>query len=357
MKQADKKIELLGIPREKLGEIFKAVGEKPFRAKQVMKWIYSHSKGLSSDDFMEMTDLPRAFRVFLAENSCVTVPENVEVFRSSDGSAKFLFTTDNEEFFEAVYIPDHERKRHTVCLSCQIGCRWNCSFCATGTIKKVKNLRSSEIVGQLLVVREYIRQGGNELTNVVFMGMGEPMDNLHEVINSIKVIISDVGFGLGHRRVLISTAGIPEGINRLINSDVRPKLAISLNAPDDELRSKIMPINEVYPIKSWLELIPQYAIHSKRWVTLEYVMFQDVNDTLVHADALVHLVKGLPVKVNLIPYNEVAGFPFKRPQDRILLRFQSYLLANGISATIRYSKGRDINGACGQLVGKKIEEK
>ncbi len=343
-----KKFELMGIPPEKLGRQFEEIGERKFRAKQLMKWIYAHG----NFDFSTMTDIPMALRQYLAENASITLPEIAEVARSSDGSAKFLFKLEDGAYVESVYIPDNERGRHTVCLSSQVGCKFGCAFCATGKLGFRRSLTSTEIVGQLYRVREYIRDGGNDLTNVVFMGMGEPLDNLDAVLDAIRVMVSDVGFGLGHRKILISTVGIPEGIKRIMETDVRPKLAISLNAPDDELRSKLMPINKKYPIRTLIELVPEYAKYSRRWVTFEYVLFGGVNDSLEHAHKLVQLIAGLPAKVNLIPYNEVEGIDFRRPNERDVLRFQSYLLANSIVATIRYSKGRDIHGACGQLAGK-----
>ncbi|MCD6532446.1 23S rRNA (adenine(2503)-C(2))-methyltransferase RlmN [bacterium] len=346
--QGEKKFELMGIPPEKLGRQFEQIGERKFRAKQLMKWIYAHG----NFDFSTMTDIPVSLRQYLAENASITLPEIAEVAGSSDGSTKFLFRLQDGAYVESVYIPDRERGRHTVCLSSQVGCKFGCVFCATGKMGFVRNLTSTEIVGQLYLVREHIRVGGNDLTNVVFMGMGEPLDNLDAVLDAIRVMVADVGFGLGLRKILISTVGIPEGIKKIMQTDVRPKLAISLNAPDDELRSKLMPVNKKYPIRTLVELVPEYAKYSRRWVTFEYVLFGGVNDSLEHAHKLVQLIAGLPAKVNLIPYNEVEGIEFRRPDDRDVLRFQSYLLANSIVATIRYSKGRDIHGACGQLAGR-----
>jgi len=284
-----------GIPPDKLAEKFEEIGERKFRAKQIMKWLYAHDVF----DFYQMTDIP-------------------------------------------------------VDVSSQVGCKFGCKFCATGKLGFSRNLSSTEIIGQIYEVKKYIEQGGNNLTNIVFMGMGEPLDNLDAVVDSIKVLTADVGFGIGHRKILVSTVGIPEKIEKLMTSGVKPKLAISLNAPNNRLRSKIMPISKKYPIESLFPLVQKYYKYSKRWVTFEYVMFAGVNDSLKFADELVRSIKDLPVKVNLIPFNEVDGIDFKRPDDRIVLRFQSYLLANSIVATIRQSKGRDISGACGQLAGKEV---
>ncbi len=344
------RVEIMGIPTDRLGEWFESVGERRFRAKQVAKWIYDKEVF----DFERMTDLPKPLRAFLAEHAKISLPEVVEVARADDGAAKFLFELDDGKKTEAVYIPDPSRDRHTVCLSCQVGCRWGCRFCATGRLGFMRNLSSTEIIGQLFHLRSYIRLGGHKLSNVVFMGMGEPLDNTEAVLDAIKVILSDYGFGLGHRRVLVSTAGIPEGIRALMESGLKPKLAISLNAPNNELRSRIMPINERYPIESWIGLVEEYANYCRRWVTFEYVLFDGVNDSLTHADELVRLIKDLPAKVNLIPYNEVEGAEFSPPDERKVLRFQSYLLSNGIVATIRKSKGGDVCGACGQLAGKAV---
>jgi len=344
----DDGIELFGVPHEELEDFFESIGERRFRARQVCKWIY----GRGEFDFSKMTDLPAELRKKLSEISRITLLDAVEVARAEDGSAKFLFSDDENRFFEAVYIPDERKNKHTVCLSSQVGCKFGCKFCATGKMGFLKNLTSTEIIGQLHYVREYIRQGGNDLTNVVFMGMGEPCDNIDAVLDAISVIVSQFGFGLGHRRVLVSTVGIPEGIEAIMKSGLRPKLAISLNAPDQRKREKIMPVAKKYLIDELMKIVPEYARYSKRWVTFEYVMFRDFNDSLEDARELLCLIKNLPAKVNLIPFNPVAGVEFYPPDDRIVLRFQSYLLANSVVATIRRSKGRDVSGACGQLAGK-----
>ncbi|RKZ33679.1 23S rRNA (adenine(2503)-C(2))-methyltransferase RlmN [bacterium] len=346
MRENEEKLELFGIPADKLGEEFEKIGEQKFRAKQVMKWIYEHRQF----DFAQMTDLPLELRDWLNNNAIISIPETAEVARSEDNSAKFLFKLSDGKFVESVYIPDLKNNRHTVCLSAQIGCKYDCSFCATGKMGFVRNLTSTEIIGQLYEIREYIQVGGNNLTNVVFMGMGEPMDNLDAVIDAIKVILADVGFGLGHRRVLVSTVGIPEGILKLMKTSLRTKLAISLNAPNNKLRTKIMPVNKKYSIESFIPLIDEYVQYCKRWVTMEYVMLAGINDSLKQAHQLVELLKGLPVKINLIPYNPIEEVDFKPSDDRTIMRFQSYLLANSVVATIRQSSGKDIKGACGQLI-------
>jgi len=346
----NKKFESIGIPPKKLATQFEKLGERRFRAKQVMKWIYSRN----ILDFEQMTDLPTELRLWLTENGKITLPETVEVARSNDGSAKFLFRLDDGKLVESVYIPDKNRDRNTICVSSQVGCKFDCAFCATGKMGFSRNLSSTEIIGQIYIVRQYIAQGGKNLTNIVFMGMGEPLDNLDAVVDSIEVLNVDVGFGIGHRKILVSTVGIPEQIEKLMNSDIKPKLAISLNAPNNRLRSKIMPINKKYPIENLFPLVQKYFKYSKRWVTFEYVMFAGINDSLKFADELVRLIKDLPIKVNLIPFNEIDGFDFKRPDDRIVMRFQSYLLANSLVVTIRQSKGRKIAGACGQLAGKEV---
>jgi len=350
------KFELFGIPVEKLAEKFSEIGDKPFRAKQACKWIYAH--GLF--DFQQMTDMPKKLRDWLGENAVISLPELVEIARADDASSKFLFELDDGNLVEAVHIPDIERAKQTVCLSSQVGCKLGCAFCATGQMGFVRNLSSTEIVGQLYHLCDYVRQGGNEITNIVFMGMGEPLDNLPDVLDSIRVMLSDVGFGIGHRKVLISTVGIPEGIREIMGTGLRPKIAISLNAPDNELRSRLMPVNKKYPIESWLPLIPEYAQYSRRWVTFEYVLLDGINDSLECAEKLRRLMQGLPVKVNLIPFNNIVerrenAKEFERPDMRTVLRFQSYLLTNGIVATIRISRGSSIFGACGQLAGRRLE--
>ncbi len=346
----NEKKELMGIPPEELGELLVALGHKKFRGKQISKWLYSNS----IHDPEKMTDIPRTLRTWLKENCRITLPEIIEVARSDDGATKFLMQLEDNELTETVYIPDLENDRNTACISTQVGCRFKCAFCATGTLDFHRNLSSTEIIGQLYLTRDYIRESGVELTNIVIMGMGEPLDNLEQVIRALKVMLSDTGFGIGHRRVLISTIGIPDGIKTLMQTGLKPKLAISLNAADDKLRTKLMPINKRYPIASWINLTDEYAKYSHRWVTFEYVMIENVNDSLIHADQVVKLIKGRPAKVNLINLNTVDGLPFKPTSKKNMLRFQSYLLSNSIVATIRKSKGQDVSGACGQLAAKSV---
>jgi 23S rRNA (adenine2503-C2)-methyltransferase len=347
----ESKYELIGVSLKNLEKFFVGTGEKPFRAKQISKWIYS----ANMFDFAQMTDIPTPLRFELAEIASVTLPATTQTFASDDGATKFLFELTDGTPIETVYIPDPEAEKNTVCVSSQAGCKFGCTFCATGKSGFTRNLTSSEIVGQLFAVRDYISTGGKNLTNVVFMGMGEPLDNLDAVIESIRVFVSEYGFGLGHRRILISTVGVPDGIARLLDCDLRPKLAVSLNAPNDELRSQLMPANVKYPIASWIGLVKKYAEHSKRWVTFEYALIAGVNDSLEHATQLFKLIRNLPCKVNLIPLNKIDNCKFDTPDQKIVERFQSFLLSNGIVATIRRSKGGSVGGACGQLAAKEFE--
>ncbi|MCK5832978.1 23S rRNA (adenine(2503)-C(2))-methyltransferase RlmN [bacterium] len=339
------RIDLLGLARPQLEDLFASLGEKPFRAKQLLKWIYRHR----FRDFEPMTDMPIPLRARLAENFSIGRLKIAEKITSSDGATKLLFTLNDNTLIEAVHIPAEER--NTACLSTQVGCKMTCRFCATGKLGFKRNLTSGEIVGQFLSLEEEL---GIKLSNVVLMGMGEPLQNLDEVIKALDIFSDDNAIALGHRRVTLSTVGIPDKIDELLQSGMKPKLAISLNAPDDKLRSHLMPkASKISPIRDILLAASQYANMTARWFTVEYVLLKDVNDSLSHADRLAELLFDLPCKINLIRYNEVPGLGFSTPTNTSVEKFLSYLCSAGLTATLRQSKGQKISAACGQLAATK----
>ncbi len=319
-----------------------SLGERPFRARQVAAWIYK--KGVA--DFELMTDLSGAFRLLLSQNARVTPPAVTKVTTAADGTVKFLLGLADGQAVESVIIPDEERT--TLCVSSQAGCALGCAFCMTGQLGRKRDLTAGEIVGQVLVAREYLGTRGGTLTNIVFMGMGEPLLNYDQVKQALTIILADRGLAFSWRHVTVSTAGIPEAIARL-GADLLVNLAVSLNAPDDETRDRIMPINRKYPLDTLMAALRAYPLKRGRRITLEYVLLSGINDTDDHARALVKLVRGIPVKINLIPFNPFDGAPFSRPDDARVLGFQAILIDAHLNAIIRKSKGGRIAAACGQL--------
>jgi len=333
--------DLVGMTRRELEDYFRSLVEKPYRAKQILKWIYQSRLS----DFEPMTDMPIPLRAKLSEHAKMGRLEIAKKVTDPDGASKLLYRLNDGHHIEAVHIPAESRE--TVCLSTQVGCSLGCAFCATGSMGFMRNLNSNEIIGQLVGIEEEL---GITITNVVFMGMGEPLLNLPEVIKALELFADDCAFGIGHRRVTVSTVGIPKKIDELLGTGLKLRLAVSLNAPNNDLRHKLMPkAAEIAPIGRILRSASEFAIQTGRWFTVEYVLIKDVNDGLERADKLAELLLDLPCKVNLIEYNQIPGLPFKSPGQDAVLKFQSYLLAAGITATLRESKGRKISGACGML--------
>ncbi len=339
----NKKKELKGIPPEKLEEFFVSLSEEPYRARQVMRWIYKRGE----TDFNNMTDLPFPLREKLSSIARISQIKLVDTQQSEDGSRKYLFQLEDTERIESVFIPADNRR--TLCISSQVGCPMGCRFCATGQIGFKRNLTPSEIIDQLLQVT--IKEPGIErISNVVFMGMGEPLLNYENVCDAIRIMRSGYGFGFGGRKISLSTCGLPDKMRELARSGLRIKLAISLCTARENIRKKLMP--KAAKIKDTIEAAKFYADETGRWITVEYILLGGISDTISEAKRLVKLVKGAPIKVNLIPFNPVQGLDFEAPSNRDLYRFQAVLLEAGITATIRHSKGKDILGACGQLVAK-----
>lgn len=346
------KENLLGKSLVELTSFFNELGEKPFRAKQVYKWLYQHY----ASDFEQMSDLSKATRAVLVEKASIEAPAIQTISPSSDGTIKFLLDVGGG--VEAVYIP--EATRATLCVSSQVGCTLNCSFCFTAKQGFMRNLTPAEIIGQLWQVARYISEqnkAGKNLmpvTNIVFMGMGEPLLNWPAVKNSIEIMRSDLGFGLSRKRVTLSTSGVVPKMYEF-NQETDVALAVSLHAPNDELRDELVPINRKYPLAKLFDAMHDYIKQDpKGHVTIEYVMLKDVNDTLEHARQLKNLLnrQGVPVKVNLIPFNPFGGTEYRTSTDNQIELFQKVLTDSGIFCFVRKTRGRDIMGACGQLAGE-----
>ena len=342
---------LLGLPREGMQEFFASLGEKPFRATQVLKWIH-HRRTAS---FGAMTDLGKALRARLDTIAEIRAPEAVADRVSADGTRKWLFKVDSGNCVETVYIPDGHRG--TLCVSSQVGCALNCTFCATAQQGFNRNLDSAEIVGQLWAARRILADSdsaGSGITNVVLMGMGEPLLNLDNVVPALDLMLDDLGFGLARKRVTLSTAGVVPGIRALARR-CPVSLAVSLHAPDDALRDALVPINRTYPIDMLLSACREYACALPRLkITFEYVMLDAVNDTPEHARRLARRLGDLPAKVNLIPFNPFPDTRFRRSPAAAVDRFRDVLIAAGVMTITRKTRGDDIDAACGQLAGRVV---
>jgi 23S rRNA (adenine2503-C2)-methyltransferase len=342
------KTNLLDLDREGLEASFAVLGERPYRASQVMQWI--HAGGVT--DFSEMTNLSKALRARLQGCAEICPPAIVGDHQSADGSRKWLMRLADGNCIETVFIP--ERDRGTLCISSQVGCALNCSFCSTARQGFNRNLGTGEIVGQLWQAARVLgqdRKAPRVISNVVLMGMGEPLLNYENVLRAIRLMLDDFGYGLSKRRVTLSTAGIVPAIERL-REDCGVSLAVSLHAPDDALRSELVPLNRKYPIAKLLAACRRYVGDGRRSVTFEYVMLAGINDGDEHARRLVRLLRDMPAKVNLIPFNTFAGTVYARsPQARIDY-FRKLLMAAGLITITRRTRGDDIDAACGQLAGR-----
>ena len=349
MQDAAEKTNLIGIPQGDLEQRFAAMGEKPFHARQVMRWIYQ--RGVT--DFEQMTDLSKSLRQRLLDAASVELPVVLTQQDSKDGTVKWLFESGFGQAVESVFIPEPERG--TLCISSQVGCALDCAFCATGAQGFNRNLTAAEIVGQVWHANQALPRRSNgefAVTNVVFMGMGEPLANYRQIVPALDVLLSDLAFGISRRRVTVSTSGIVPHIDKL-GDDCNVSLAVSLHAPNDALRDRLVPINKLHPIATLLEACWRYAAkHANRFITFEYVMLRDVNDSLAHADELADLLEGKPAKINLIPFNPFSGNEFKRSASDTIRQFQDRLRRRGLVATTRKTRGDDIDAACGQLAGK-----
>ena len=351
-RSSDERVNLLGLPRAQLEQWCEALGSKPYRARQLMNWLYK--RGV--DRFEEMSDLAKDFRAQLQAEAYIGLPEIMRVQQASDGTCKWLLRADSSQAYEMVYIP--ETDRGTLCISSQVGCALDCSFCSTAQQGFNRNLSTAEIVGQVWLANHELGfkpAGERIVTNVVLMGMGEPLANFRNVVPALRIFLDDLGFDLSRRRVTLSTSGLVPQIYKLAQ-ETNVALAVSLHAPDDALRSQLVPINRLHPIAELLEACWHYIDEQNgRSVTFEYVMLDGINDAPAQARALVRLLAGHPAKVNLIPFNPFPGTPYRRSSDAAVARFRDELIRGGIIATVRRTRGDDIDAACGQLVGRVID--
>lgn len=338
------KINIKSMALDELQTKLLGMGLKKYRAGQVLTWVYTHY----ARSFEDMTNIPKAERGLLSSVFYISTPNIVRTEISKDCTRKFLFTLEDTHTIESVLIPDEDRQ--TLCISSQVGCQQACRFCLTGRGGLTRNLTACEIVDQVLEISRILQQEEKRrITNIVLMGMGEPLANFDEVLKALQVITSDKGLGFATRRVTVSTAGLVPEIEKLGRSGVKVNLAISLNATTDEVRDKIMPVNRRYPIRELLAACRHYPLEPRRRITFEYVMVKGVNDTVEDAQRLAKLLKGIKGKVNLIPFNPFPGSGFERPDDTTVRRFQKILLDHHYITPVRESRGRDISAACGQL--------
>jgi len=353
------RVNLLGLTRSELETFVTDMGEKPFRARQLMKWLYKRAVG----NFDEMTDLAKSFRERLAQLAEVRVPSITLCQHSTDGTRKWLLNVDRgsssaPQAIEMVFIP--EPGRGTLCISSQVGCAMDCTFCSTAQQGFNRNLTAAEIVGQVwLANRELCGDAGPStdtaerlITNVVFMGMGEPLANYRNVVPATEILMDDLGFDISRRRVTVSTSGLVPQMLKLAE-ETNCALAVSLHAPNDTLRDELVPINRKHKIAELLDACWHYLQRQNaRSITFEYVMLDGINDQPEHARELAQLLKNKPAKVNLIPFNPFPNTRYKRSPAEVIARFRDYLNANGVIATTRRTRGDDIDAACGQLVGR-----
>lgn len=347
---AASKPNLAGLSLEKLRSLFVETGEKPFRAEQIMKWI--HQRGVLDID--QMTDISKALREKLKQTTEISLPEVVDELKSADGSHKWIVKVASGSNVEMVFIP--EAGRGTLCISSQAGCTLDCSFCATGKQGFNSNLTVAEIIGQLWWANSKLGcfEGDMErrVSNVVMMGMGEPLLNFENVMDALSMMMEDCAYGLSKRKVTISTSGVVPAIDRL-KDYTDASLAISLHAPNDELRSQIMPINKKYPIAELLRSVKAYmsSLPDRRVPVIEYTLIAGINDHRQHARDLAVLLKDLPCKINLIPFNPFSLVEYRRPSDSSISNFRQILQKAGYTVTVRTTRADDIGAACGQLVG------
>ena len=339
------KINLLGFTHERLVEFFNSIHQPRFRASQLLKWI--HQRGVI--DFMLMTDFSLELRNNLSVIAEVKPPSVEECHVSPEGTKKYLIKLESGSMIEMVKIP--EKKRMTLCISSQAGCALQCTFCATGAQGFEKNLSDAEIIGQLWLANFY-DSSSPLISNVVFMGMGEPLLNVENVLSSIDLMLHQNAYGLSKRRITLSTSGIVPEINKLAErTDV--SLAISLHAANNILRDEIVPINKKYPLNDLLDACKQYLKNQskRKTITIEYILIDGINDSIEHAKDLVKILKGLPCKINLIPFNPFEGCDYMRSKEDTIKDFKNFLVKKGFITTLRITRGDAIDGACGQLVG------
>jgi 23S rRNA (adenine2503-C2)-methyltransferase len=351
VKNGSTKVNLLGMSEAKLIAFFETLGEPKFRAVQVLKWIHQ----LGADNFEDMTNVSKSLRAKLDECAEIRPPEVIKQLDSADGTRKFLIRVSGDNVVETVFIPDGERG--TLCVSSQVGCSLDCSFCATGKQGFNRDLTAAEIIGQVWIAAKSFGQltpnGPRAVTNVVMMGMGEPLLNFDNVVDSMNLMMHDNAYGISKRRVTLSTSGVVPQLDRL-SQYTDACLAISLHAPNDELRNELVPINRKYPIAMLLASAQRYIEampDTHRKITIEYTLIDQVNDRPHHAQELAELLRDVPVKINLIPFNPFNLSNYKRASNNAIRKFQDILMEAGFITTVRTTRGDDIDAACGQLAG------
>ena len=345
MKNPSEKIDLKNLSPSELIEFLGSFGKERYRSVQILRWLYQ--KGAQSFD--EMTNLSKRFRHELNQASFISTFHPLRMEQARDGTKKFLFQLEDGNRIESVLIPD--KTRLTLCLSTQVGCAFGCQFCLTGKIGWKRDLMVSEILNQILVVRKKLPEKSS-ITNIVLMGMGEPLANYKNTLKAIELMHHPDAFKFSSRRITLSTVGLLPELERLSKEKISFRLAISLNASEEETRSYLMPVNRRYPLKKILALCKNFPLRPRTRITFEYVMVEGINDSSQDAKRLLRILKGIPSKINLIPLNEAPEIPFKRPSEERIKKFQEILMDGCLTANVRTRKGREISAACGQLQAK-----
>ncbi|MCQ2801373.1 MAG: 23S rRNA (adenine(2503)-C(2))-methyltransferase RlmN [Bacilli bacterium] len=343
-------INLYGQEITKLEKLLMDRGQKKYRATQLFTWIYEKK----AKTFDEMSDVSKVFREELNRDFCLTLPTIYKKQVSKDGTIKLLLELEDGSKIETALMPYNYG--NAVCVTSQVGCNMGCAFCASGLLKKKRNLEVHEIVGQVLVMNSLLEEKGEHVSHIVVMGTGEPFDNYDNVMDFIRIVNHPKALAIGARHISVSTCGLVPGIMKYAHEGLQTNLAISLHAPNDEIRNKLMPVSRAYPVDKLMEAVKYYEQTAGRRVTFEYIMLEGINDTLECAKELVDLVKGTLAYVNLIPYNPVDEHDFKRSNDKNVHKFFSYLMQHGVNTTVRKEFGNDIDAACGQLRAKEMKK-
>jgi 23S rRNA (adenine2503-C2)-methyltransferase len=344
----EQKVDLKDLSPTELREFLAAFGKERYRSVQILRWLYQ--QGVES--FNEMTNLSKRLRQEMSQVSFISGLSPLHIEKATDGTQKFLFELEDAKRIESVLIPD--RTRLTLCVSTQVGCALGCRFCLTGKSGWERDLKVSEILNQILAVRKMLHRE-KVITNIVLMGMGEPLANYMNTLKATALMAHPDAFKFSARRITLSTAGLLPELETLAKAKLPFRLAISLNASNDETRTYLMPVNRRYPLHKLLALCRKFPLQRRIRITFEYVMVDGVNDSSLDAERLLRILKGIPSKVNLIPLNEAPEIPFKKPSDERIKRFQEILMEGGLTAIVRDSKGQEISAACGQLRGKRSE--
>jgi 23S rRNA (adenine2503-C2)-methyltransferase len=347
LKSSSEKIDLKNLRPSELVEFLGSFGKERYRSIQILRWLYQ--KGVESFD--EMTNLSKRFRQELSQIGFISTLSTLNMEQARDGTKKFLFQLKDGNRIESVLIPD--KTRLTLCLSTQVGCALGCRFCLTGKIGWKRDLMVSEILNQILAVRKMLPEK-TSITNIVLMGMGEPLANYKNTLKAIELMAHPDAFKFSSRKITLSTVGLLPELEQLAEEKISFRLAISLNASEEETRSDLMPVNRRYPLNKILALCKKFPLRPRTRITFEYVMVEGINDSSQDAKRLLKILRGIPSKVNLIPLNEAPEIPFKKTSEEKIKRFQEILLEGGLTAIVRTSKGREISAACGQLQAKEL---